>query len=1277
MNVRVWLAFLFSGCVLLSASATAQLVEVPLQDRVKNSTLIVEGRVVDQFSFWNPQRTLIYTSNLVTLFKVFRGSVTHTEIEVITEGGTVDDFAQHLTETLSLSVGQTGMFFLEATAVQTSGRAVNSGVRAQVYASMQGFVQYEQDGSAADPFAQYPSYATDLYERIIRITGEQYRVIAPLLWLNGSTGRVKGGGAIQAVPTFTSITPSSRSGGSDSSITIAGTNFNSPRGTGKVSFKNADDGGATWISPLNPQYISWSGTSISLEVPSNAGTGTIRVINSTPDTATSAATLTVPYAVLNATFYGTPRPTRFVDINGMGGMTWRMYTGFNSNAAARASFLRAMTSWRCGATYGSGVHWDLGPTTSIDAAAYDGVNVIRFDVGSELPTGVLGRCSSYWSLATCGGTDSTTYVTELDIVFDSGTSWNYSTGAPGGSQYDFESVAVHELGHGHQLAHVINASAIMNYSIASGTSKRTLSNLDTAAANSVLRRSFAASTCGPSAMAAVHVFAGNNTTLCSGSSVDLRAYGGLTYLWNTASTDTLPTLTVSPTTTTSYIVSVTNGACYSASDTVVVTVTTPPSASAGSDAAICVGDSVAIGTTSTDSVSTLGTVVGSLTNFPFRTSVQDQRTQMLYWNNELLTAGLRKGYITAIAIKVVDTTGTKPMADLSVSMMNTTDSSLSTGFRSSLTSVLSLASYRPQPRWDTLYFSTPFAWDGASNLIVETCFDNTSTSTNGYAVDCSLMTGYRTTYYNGTGGCGVAATNISPYRPLIKFIWQPKKYEWSPTAGLSRAIRSKPTASPSATTTYTLTVSDSNGCSGSDAAVVTVYPTNPTTLTWTGGVNTDWSTVGNWNAPCAIPTTGDTVIVPTATTPPASVPAMTLGGMSIDNASGTTLGGAVSLSGVLTLTTGKISLGTNNLSIASTGSISGGSASSFVVTNSTGELRQAGIGTGGRTGAIAFPVGDSTTRYSPASITNTGTSDEFRVRVSGAVLSGGTSGSPLTTHAVGKTWHVSEATGGGSTVALTLQWNGINELASFTRTSSAVASHNGSVWAAVSSYGAAGGSNPYTRSASGLSAFGPFAVGDGSSPLPVELAAFTARVENGTVVLRWKTLSELNSARFVIERREADAGAWIDVGQVPARGNSDILLDYSYSDTPSRAGGVLHYRLRTVDRDGSFRHSDMRTVSFRAPESIALFASYPNPFGTAAQPGSASTDISFALPKDSFASLRVYDANGKMVRVLVAEILSAGAHARRFEAADLPSGVYRAVLSVGTEVRIGTVVLAR
>lgn len=49
-------------------------------------------------------------------------------------------------------------------------------------------------------------------------------------------------------------------------------------------------------------------------------------------------------------------------------------------------------------------------------------------------------------------------------------------------------------------------------------------------------------------------------------------------------------------------------------------------------------------------------------------------------------------------------------------------------------------------------------------------------------------------------------------------------YSWSPAAGLSATTGNTVTATPAATTTYTVTGTDASGCKGSAAALVTVYP---------------------------------------------------------------------------------------------------------------------------------------------------------------------------------------------------------------------------------------------------------------------------------------------------------------------------------------------------------------------------------------------------------------------------------------------------------------------
>jgi hypothetical protein len=91
--------------------------------------------------------------------------------------------------------------------------------------------------------------------------------------------------------------------------------------------------------------------------------------------------------------------------------------------------------------------------------------------------------------------------------------------------------------------------------------------------------------------------AGTNVTIESGQSTTLTASGGDSYQWNTG--ETTASITVSPTTTTNYEVTVTKNGC-SATDFVKVTVnaaTAPPvmvTADAGKDQTICLGNSATL-----------------------------------------------------------------------------------------------------------------------------------------------------------------------------------------------------------------------------------------------------------------------------------------------------------------------------------------------------------------------------------------------------------------------------------------------------------------------------------------------------------------------------------------------------------------------------------------------------------------------------------------------------------------------------------------------------------
>lgn len=205
----------------------------------------------------------------------------------------------------------------------------------------------------------------------------------------------------------------------------------------------------------------------------------------------------------------------------------------------------------------------------------------------------------------------------------------------------------------------------------------------------------------------------------------------------------------------------------------------------------------------------------------------------------------------------------------------------------------------------------------------------------------------------------------------------------------------------------------------------------------------------------------------------------TIPNLEIDNVANATLTSAAKISGVLTFTNGDMILGNNNLTMTSTGSITGSTNSKYIVTNGTGKLVKAALSTT----AFNYPVGNSTTSYTPISISNSGTANDIGARAVANVLSLGTTGTAFTKEVVNNTWDISEATPGVSNLSMTASWYTANELTGFDRTRTGISYYITSPAANVgwdllnSNVSAATGANPYSVTRTGVTSVGTFAVG--------------------------------------------------------------------------------------------------------------------------------------------------------------------------------------------------------
>jgi len=203
--------------------------------------------------------------------------------------------------------------------------------------------------------------------------------------------------------------------------------------------------------------------------------------------------------------------------------------------------------------------------------------------------------------------------------------------------------------------------------------------------------------------------------------------------------------------------------------------------------------------------------------------------------------------------------------------------------------------------------------------------------------------------------------------------------------------------------------------------------------------------------------------------------------------------------------------------------------------------------------------------------------------------------------------------------------------------------------------------------------------GDGTqcetSPVPVELTSFTAKVSENKVMLEWETATEVNNYGFEIHREvyPAEGGTeddeWDLLGFVEGHGNSNSPKQYSFTDNNLIGGNKFVYRLKQVDNDGQYEYSYEIEVEI-VPTEFALYQNYPNPFNP-------STTVKYQIPELSFVTLKVYDVVGSEIVTLVNEEKLIGNYEVEFDADRLSSGIYFYRLQAGSFVETKKMILLK
>ncbi len=470
---------------------------------VREAPVVIEGKITGGLEIFGGEYNQDWHSSVITVYKVLKGNFEATEVELIEPSVWGDN---------GCFIGMDmGIFFLYPSKVTVTPRnyiAPNLKFRYKDLADTgcnfvsynatvtKGKIDYLESPYGISSLKDIRKKVYDVAEQVI---GHEYTEIAPIPKKDFGGGIIDKNMAakleeVQAI-SISSISPTTITAGTFDTLTIKGSGFTPDW---LVAFRSTEEYDDNYIHiPENHYIIKPSASNDTMykvlvpciELDKNilhpsdetiiiAGTGKVALRKGNVEKK-SSQTLTVSYAQNTYALSDTSKkiyPIRLARNSPNGNFAFWLHPTIRNNTASKQLLKQAVQQWRCA----TGVNFTIAcdSTELVPLSFGDHVSTISMVTeGMPFFTFLNGlKAGTLKKLSTCNATNEA-IITETDIIFrdhptqpvtgggNENLDWYYTGYSPGNissAEYDFYTMALHELGHAHVLDHVVNNHEIMN-----------------------------------------------------------------------------------------------------------------------------------------------------------------------------------------------------------------------------------------------------------------------------------------------------------------------------------------------------------------------------------------------------------------------------------------------------------------------------------------------------------------------------------------------------------------------------------------------------------------------------------------------------------------------------------------------------------------------------------------------------------------------------------------------------------------------------------------------